>query len=112
MSHVSQRLTEKHFPEPQQPQGTEARAFDFHYLKSEPISPIYIERDGGLPCGPGNLHFDLAGVQQVRPCNAGELEVELNLPIGSYGFELMRGNARIARGKGRSAPAFKKARLV
>lgn len=111
MSHVSLRLTEQHFPEPQQPQGGQARAFDFHYLAKDPISPIYLDRNG-FACGPGELHYEVSGAPVVRPCEEDEYEVELNLPFGGYNFTLKDGDVELARAQQRAAPTFKKARLV
>jgi Caspase domain len=111
MSHVSLRLTEQHFPEPQQPQGGQARAFDFHYLAKDPISPIYLDRNG-FACGPGELHYEVSGAAVMRPCNEDEYELELSLPYGGYTFTLKDGQAVIAHAKQRAAPTYKKARLV
>jgi hypothetical protein len=111
MSHVSLRLTELHFPEPQQPQGGQARAFDFHYLEKDPISPIYLDRNGHA-CGPGELHYEVSGQPIVRPCKKDEFEVELSLPFGGYAFTLKDGGTEIAHAQQRAAPTFKKARLV
>jgi Caspase domain len=111
MSHVSLRLTEQHFPEPQQPQGGQARAFDFHYLDKDPISPIYLDRNG-YACGPGQLHYEVAGQAVVRPCAEEEYEVELRLPFGGYRFTLKDGETELAHAQQRAAPTFKKARLV
>lgn len=111
MSHVSHRLTREHFPEPQQPQGGEARAFDFHYLEDDPISPIYLDRNGHA-CGPGQLHYEVGGNPIVRECEDHEYEVEVNLPYGRYSFTLKDGQTKLAHAEGRAAPTFKKARLV
>ncbi|MDW9984283.1 hypothetical protein GOC06_26345 [Sinorhizobium meliloti] len=111
MSHVSLRLTQQHFPDPQQPQGGQARAFDFHYLQDDPISPIYLDRNGHA-CGPGELHYEVDGHLTVRPCEAHEYEVEISLPYGGYTFTLKDGNTELARAKQRAAPTFKRARLV
>jgi hypothetical protein len=111
MSHVSLRLTRQHFPEPQQPQGGQARAFDFHYLTVDPISPIYLDR-GGHACGPGELHYEVGGQAMVRPCDSNEYELELSLPYGGYTFTLKNGNTELAHARQRAAPTFKKARLV
>ena len=111
MSHVSLRLTEQHFPEPQQPQGGQARAFDFHYLDKDPISPIYLDRNGHA-CGPGQLHYEVAGQAIVRPCAEEEYEVELRLPFGGYRFTLKDGETELAHAQQRAAPTFKRARLV
>lgn len=111
MSHVSLRLTEQHFPEPQQPQGGQARAFDFHHLDKDPISPIYLDRNGHA-CGPGQLHYEVAGQAIVRPCNEDEYEIELSLPFGGYRFTLKDGGTELAHAQQRAAPTFKKVRLV
>lgn len=111
MSHVSQRLTQQHFPDPQQPQGGEARAFDFHFLPEDPISPIYLDRNGHS-CGPGQLHYEVGGKSVVRECEDDELEIEVSLPFGQYQFTLMDGPDVLAQAQGRVAPTFKKARLV
>ncbi|MOA22968.1 hypothetical protein D3C78_1435660 [compost metagenome] len=111
MAHVSARLTEQYFPESQQPQGGEARAFDFHYLRDDPISPIYLNR-GDDACGPGDIHYVVRGQPSIRPCNADEYEVELELPLGRYSFTLMHGGTAIASAQQRAAPTWKKARLV
>lgn len=110
LSHVSLRLTKEHFPEPQQPQGSQSRAFDFHYLSKDPVSPIYIERPGHA-CGPGQLHYSVHGIAMVRPCTADETEVEIPLPLGGYQFILTDGETILAKANGRSAPTFKKAKL-
>jgi hypothetical protein len=111
MSHVSLRLTQQHFPEPQQPQGGQARAFDFHYLAADPISPIYLDR-GGQACGPGELHYDVGNQAVVRPCDDNEYELEISLPYGGYTFTLKNGGTKLAQAQQRAAPTFKKARLV
>ncbi|MGO6790027.1 hypothetical protein ACCS70_03680 [Rhizobium ruizarguesonis] len=111
MSHVSLRLTEKDFPEPQQPQGGQSRAFDFHYLAKDPISPIYLVRAYESACGPGELHYEMCGEPMVRSCKHDEYEVELSLPLGGYEFTLKNGNIELARARQRAAPTFKKARL-
>lgn len=111
MSHVSVRLTQQHFPDPQQPQGGQARAFDFHYLAADPVSPIYLYRADN-PCGPGDLHYEVAGEPNVRACKDDELEIEISLPFGGYTFTLKDGETEIAHAKQRAAPTFKRARLV
>ncbi|GLQ82768.1 hypothetical protein GCM10007881_62910 [Mesorhizobium huakuii] len=111
LSHVSFRLTAQEFPEPQQPQGGEARLFDFHYLKTPPISPIYVARQDNEPCGPGELRIEIDGASQTRECTADELEVELPLPLGAYSFELAHGGGLTLSAKQSSRPTFKKARL-
>lgn len=110
MSHVSLRLTQQHFPEPQQPQGGQTRAFDFHYLAADPISPIYLDRSGQA-CGPGELHYEVGGRAMARPCGNDEYEIELSLPYGGYTFTLKNGATNLAHAQQRSAPTFKKARL-
>lgn len=110
MDHVSKRLTNTGFPEPQQPQGTEARRFDFHYLRGDPISPVYISRSG-QPCGPGVLAYDLKGKSQNQPCSGSDIEIELRLPYGPYEFKLRQGSKVVASARARSAPTFKKADL-
>jgi Caspase domain len=110
ISHVSNRLTAQHFPDPQQPQGAEARAFYFHYLKEDPISPIYLDK--GRSRDPGDLHFEVRGKQCVRPWRADELELELELPYGHYSFTLRDGNTDPARARQRAAPTWKKASLI
>lgn len=111
MSHVSNRMTQQHFPESQQPQGAEARAFDFHYLRTDPVSPIYLDR-GGAPCGPGDIHYLIGSKPSTRACLADELEIELELPFGEYRFTLEHGGTAVASAKARSAPTWKKASLT
>jgi hypothetical protein len=112
MSHVSWRLTEKSFPDPQQPQGDDARPFTFHFLNGDPISPIYITRKDEGSCGPGDLHYELHGGPKVHNCTSDEFEVELYLPFGPYLFTLRVDGRDVATAAQHSAPTFKYARLV
>ncbi len=88
-----------------------ARAFDFHYLAKDPISPIYLDRNG-FACGPGELHYEVSGAPVRRRCNEDEYEIELSLPYGGYTFTLKDGEAEIAHARQRAAPTYKKARLI
>lgn len=111
IDHVSERLTEEDFVDPQQPQGEDARVVRIHQLKEDPISPVYVARNGG-PCGPGSLTYRVNGEAQQQPCTADDSEVELWLPYGDYAIELVDGGQVIARTpKARSAPIFKRATL-
>lgn len=114
MDHVSVRLTEEHFPDPQQPQGSEARRMEIHYLRRDPVSPIYVTRDDGAACGPGELHYSLAdGEARVHHCAAQDDEVEIHLPYGTYDFELVYEEEVVARKTGaRCAPIYKYAKLM
>ncbi|WP_157838087.1 caspase family protein [Pseudomonas sp. PH1b] len=112
MAHESIRLTSPHFKTPQQPQSGEARAFDFHYLRENPVSPVYLVRTGGEACGPGDIHYELRGKPQIRSCNANDYEIELELPFGRYSFTLKQGEIEIAKTQQRSAPTWKRASLT
>jgi hypothetical protein len=82
MSHVSLRLTEQHFPEPQQPQGGQARAFDFHYLDKDPISPIYLDRNG-YACGPGQLHYEVGARRSFGPAPRRSTKLNCTFHLGA-----------------------------
>jgi hypothetical protein len=113
IDHVSRRLTEADFTDPQQPQGNDAQRLELHYLRGEPVSPVYVKRQDGLPCGPGDLRYAVGQELRQRPCRADELEVEVRLPAGTYDFELTDGNGVVSRApQARSAPIFKYARLT
>jgi hypothetical protein len=111
MSHVSWRLTEKSFPDPQQPQGGDARPFIFHFLKSDPISPIYITRKDEGSCGPGDLHYELHGLPKVHNCTSDDFEIDLYLPYGPYLFTLRVDGRDVGTAFQNSIPTFKCARL-
>lgn len=111
LSHISWRTTEDSFLIPQQPQGTGAQRFDFHYLDHLPVSPIYLHRDGG-PCGPGDLHYQVGSDTIVRACSADEIELEISLPYGGYEFTLRGGSGLIAQARQQASPIYKKARLT
>lgn len=110
MGHVAIKLTKQAFPEPQQPQGTESKVFEFHRLNEDPISTVYIDRGAGNVCGPGELVCQSATWEHKQPCH-GEPEVEVLLPLGNYRFELREAGARVASADGKAAPIFRKARL-
>lgn len=111
IDHVSKRLTEGDFADPQQPQGEDARSLDIHCLKEDPVSPLYVAR-GGQPCGPGELRYDLNGKAQKQLCTVKDKEIALWLPYGEYDLELSDGASIIGRAdKARSAPIYKKAML-
>lgn len=113
MNAVSTRLTEKSFPESQQPQGTEARRLEFHQLLTDPISPIYISRADQTPCGPGELRCYVAGELDgtYQACTDDDHEIEIDLPIGDYDFELRSPDKPTVSAQQRSAPTFKQAKL-
>jgi hypothetical protein len=111
IDHVSTRLTEEEFSDPQQPQGADAQVIPLHHLRTDPISPVYVRRDGG-PCGPGELRYDVDGKVQVTHCTVEDDEVELRLPLGQYRLELIDGGNVVAHApEARSAPMFKRASL-
>jgi hypothetical protein len=112
MAHISDRLTNEFFSNPQQPQGGQARAFVLHCLPKDPISPVYLYRDGGTPCGPGDLHYSVGGKPLSRSCTHDEIEIELELPFGKYDFTLVHNGSRIASVKQEARPTWKRARLL
>ncbi|MBB3772806.1 hypothetical protein FHS55_003427 [Angulomicrobium tetraedrale] len=112
LSHVSRRLTQQEFPEPQQPQGAQACMFDFHILTKPPVAPVYVVRADQLPCGPGTLHIAAGDKTQSRQCAPEELEVEVTLPLGQYDFSLMDSHGTERTATQSSRPTFKRARLI
>lgn len=113
MDHVSKRLTEAHFPQPQQPQGTEARLFSVHHLRQDPVSPVYVKRDDAVPpCGPAHLHYEVGGVLHQRACTDQDQEVEVRLPLGKYNFDLVTGTGLVvASATQKAAPTYREAVL-
>lgn len=110
IAHVSAKLTEGDFASPQQAQGVDARHFDFHHLRSDPIAVIYLDR-GGNGIGPGDIHFQEGGRLRRIPCDGIAEEIGILLPYGDYNFELVDGGKVEARAAARSAPIFRKATL-
>jgi hypothetical protein len=110
MGHVAIKLTKQAFPEPQQPQGTESKVFEFHRLNDDPVSTVYVDREAGNVCGPGELVCQSATWEHKQPCH-GEPEVEVLLPLGNYKFELREAGASVASADGQAAPIYRKARL-
>lgn len=110
IDHVSTKLTEEDFTNPQQAQGTDARHFEFHHLRSDPISPIYLDCDGD-GVGPGIVHYQVGGAVQQLACDGSKTEVGIYLPQGRYDFDLVNDGQVEARATARSSPIFKKATL-
>jgi hypothetical protein len=110
VDHVSKRLTSKIFSTPQQPQGNKVVAFDVHFLKQDPISPVYVERSDPWNGQTGQIAYQGASNGSTE-CGPGDIEVDVHLSYGGYDFDLVCNGAVVASGHQRAAPTFKKLKL-
>jgi len=112
MDHVSQRLTRASFPAPQQPQGTDAHKFNIHHLTGDPVAPVYIERTDGGARGDARIHCRRGGKVLVHDNCADVPELEVELPYGSYTFQLVDvDDLVVSEVEGLSRPIYRRARF-